>query len=359
MSEVQLNDVVKRYGSYVAVAGVTLTVKDGEFLTLLGPSGCGKTTTLRMIAGFVQPDSGTVRIGNADVSNIPSYRRNTGMVFQTYALFPHLTVEQNVAFGLRFRKVAKAEAVGRVKDALRLVHLSELGERFPRQLSGGQQQRVALARAVVINPEILLLDEPLGALDLKLRQELQTEIKRVQKELGITTLYVTHDQGEALSLSDRIAVMHSGRVLQLDSPATLYEQPNSAFVANFVGRTNTIDVDVLGFDIESSTYSVRAIADESSIFSVKAKSNAGPIEIGKRSILGFRPERASINRNGQNRLRARVDKSSYFGSTWSVSLTSPLAQSLSVEQEGYGTSPGEGDHVDVTWDPSACFLLRS
>ncbi len=238
----------KRYGGTVAVRGVDLTVAPGEFVTLLGPSGCGKTTCLRMVAGFVAPDSGRILMAGRDVTAAPPYRRNTGMVFQSYALFPHKTVAANVAFGMKVRRVGRAEMVERTREALRLVHLEQLADRYPSELSGGQKQRVALARAVVIRPQVLLLDEPLGALDLKLREELQVEIKRVQSTLDITTLFVTHDQGEALGMSDRVAVMRDGEIVQIDAPHALYERPNSRYVANFVGRTNLIEVVVAGRD---------------------------------------------------------------------------------------------------------------
>ena len=224
-----------RYGDQPAVRGVDLIVRPGEFVTLLGPSGCGKTTCLRMVAGFVAPSRGRIIMGGRDITALPPYRRNTGMVFQSYALFPHKTVAENIAFGLRVRRLSRAEREARIAEALRLVHLEQFAARYPAQLSGGQRQRVALARAIVIRPDVLLLDEPLAALDLKLREELQVEIKRVQSALKITTLFVTHDQGEALSMSDRVAVMQDGRIIQIDTPEALYERPNSRYVANFVG----------------------------------------------------------------------------------------------------------------------------
>ncbi len=357
MSEVKLENVVKRYGDYVAVAGVSFTLREGEFLTLLGPSGCGKTTMLRIVAGFVHPDEGTVWIGDADVSRVPSYRRNTGMVFQSYALFPHLTVAENVSFGLRIRKVPADEVRVRVGEALELVHLSHLADQQPRNMSGGQQQRVALARAVVIRPAILLLDEPLGALDLKLRQELQIEIKRVQETLGITTLYVTHDQSEALSLSDRIAVMQDGRVLQLDGAIQLYEQPNSAYVANFIGRTNFLDAEVVSYDDAGEIFTVRSVVLRDLTFQVKRRSASVKFDSGAPCLLGFRPERASLNGDKPNRLPARIEKSTYFGSTWSVSLSSAVARAIFVEHEGAHMAPVEGEHVDVRWGITDCFLL--
>jgi ABC-type Fe3+/spermidine/putrescine transport system ATPase subunit len=279
------------------------------------------------------------------------------MVFQFYALFPHLTVAENVAFGLRIRKVPAAEVRRRVGEALELVQLSHLADRLPRTMSGGQQQRVALARAVVIRPGILLLDEPLGALDLKLRQELQVEIKRVQQTLGITTLYVTHDQSEALSLSDRIAVMQSGRVLQLDGPIELYEQPNSAYVANFIGRTNLLDTEVLAYDGTSEIYTVRSVVLRDLTFKVKRRSNSMTFDPGAPCLLGFRPERASLDGDKVNRLPARIEKSTYYGSTWSIALSSAVEQAISVEHKGAHIVPVEGERVDLRWGETDCFLL--
>ncbi|HEU5297968.1 MAG TPA: ABC transporter ATP-binding protein [bacterium] len=233
--------VQKLYGHVLGVGPLSLEVAPGEFVSLLGPSGCGKTTTLRIVAGLERPTAGTVHIGDEEITAAPSYRRNIGLVFQNYALFPHLSVYENVAFGLRYRDVAGAEARRRVGGALELVGLAGYEQRLPRQLSGGQQQRVALARAIVISPRILLLDEPLSNLDLALRQRMQAEIKRIQREVGITTVYVTHDQTEAFGLSDRIAVLFAGRLHQYARPDELYERPATPEVADFIGETNTLD----------------------------------------------------------------------------------------------------------------------
>ena len=238
MAQVTLNQLTKQYDDTPVVKGISLTIKNGEFFSLLGPSGCGKTTILRMIAGFTYPTSGTISFDDQDVSYIPPNKRNTGMVFQNYALFPHMTVFENVAFGLRTRKVPKPEIVDRVTGALKLVGLSGLEARPVPQLSGGQQQRVALARAVVIEPDLLLLDEPLSNLDTKLREETRDQIRDLQKQLGITTIYVTHDQEEALAVSDRIAVMYDGVCQQLDTPDVIYRQPANRFVATFMGKMN-------------------------------------------------------------------------------------------------------------------------
>ena len=240
---VRLTGIRKRFGGVVAAGGVDLEIAEGEFFTMLGPSGSGKTTLLRMIAGFERPDEGTVELAGVDVTRDPPYLRNVNTVFQDYALFPHMTVLQNVEYGLRVRKVARPERRRKAEIALDMVRLTGLGERKPVQLSGGQRQRVALARAIVNEPEVLLLDEPLGALDLKLRQEMQIELKRIQREVGITFIYVTHDQEEALTMSDRVAVMDRGRIEQLGTPIDVYERPASEFVAGFIGVSNLLERD--------------------------------------------------------------------------------------------------------------------
>jgi putative spermidine/putrescine transport system ATP-binding protein len=239
--DIRLRGLVKRYGGQIAVDGVDLDVRRGEFFTLLGPSGSGKTTTLRMIAGFERPDEGTVELAGEEVSGRPPFERDVNTVFQDYALFPHLSVADNIAYGLRIRKVPRPERRTRVDEALEMVRLPQLGGRKPSQLSGGQRQRVALARAIVNRPRVLLLDEPLGALDLKLRQEMQVELKRIQQEVGITFVYVTHDQEEALTMSDRLAVFNEGRIEQVGAPAEVYEHPKSEFIAGFVGVSNVLE----------------------------------------------------------------------------------------------------------------------
>jgi len=240
---VHVSGLRKRYGDVVALAGVDLVIRAGEFFTLLGPSGSGKTTLLRLIAGFERPDDGRIELGGADVTRVPPYSRNVNTVFQDYALFPHMTVGQNIEYGLRVRRVAKAERREKVDRALEMVRLPGLGARKPAQLSGGQRQRVALARAIVNEPQVLLLDEPLGALDFKLRQEMQIELQHVQREAGITFIYVTHDQEEALAMSDRIAVLSSGRIEQIGTPLEVYERPRTDFVAGFIGISNLIERD--------------------------------------------------------------------------------------------------------------------
>jgi spermidine/putrescine transport system ATP-binding protein len=243
--EIELVDLYKSYSDFTAVDGINLHIPGGQFFSLLGPSGCGKTTTLRMIAGFEQPTSGQVVLSGTDVAHTPPHKRNVNTVFQSYALFPHLTVEENVAFGLRFKDVAQKDTKGLVREALELVQMEEFAKRKPGQLSGGQQQRVALARALILHPDVLLLDEPLGALDAKLRKRLQIELKALQERVGITFVYVTHDQEEALTMSDRMAVMASGRIQQVGSPKQVYEEPETAYVADFLGASNLIDAHVL------------------------------------------------------------------------------------------------------------------
>ena len=238
VGQVQIVDLVKRFAEVTAVDGINLDVAGGEFFSLLGPSGCGKTTTLRLIAGFEQPTEGRVVLDGRDVAQTPPHKRNVNTVFQSYALFPFLTVEENVSFGLRYKEVSKAEARKKTAEALSLVRLDAFQKRRPRQLSGGQQQRVALARALVLNPAVLLLDEPLGALDAKLRKALQIELKALQEEVGITFIYVTHDQEEALTMSDRLAVMSNGRIEQIGRPVEVYEDPSNAYVADFLGVSN-------------------------------------------------------------------------------------------------------------------------
>ena len=355
MSEVQFEKVEKRFGAHAAVRGIDLLVRPGEFVTLLGPSGCGKTTCLRMIAGFIAPTSGRIVMGGRDITALPPYRRNTGMVFQSYALFPHRTVADNIAFGLQVRRLPRAECEARINDALRLVHLEAIADRYAGQLSGGQRQRVALARAVVIRPEVLLLDEPLAALDLKLREELQVEIKRIQSTLKITTLFVTHDQGEALSMSDRVAVMHDGRIVQIDSPEMLYERPNSRYVANFVGRTNLLDVVVRE---KRDGGMVRVEAGGAGKASFIAAAAHLTIDVGARCLLGVRPEHFHFGDGRANVIQAKVRGATYLGSIRYVEVEGPGGQSLVVQVRPGEAAPARGEVVTISWRPESCFLLK-
>lgn len=304
MGTLVLEKIQKRYGETLVVSSIDLTVREGELVSLLGPSGCGKTTTLRMVAGFIQPTSGRISIGAREVTKAPPYARNAGMVFQAYALFPHMNVANNVAFGLEMRKVGRAERDQRVLEILRLVRLEHLAERFPRQLSGGQQQRVALARAMVVNPAVFLLDEPLSNLDAKLRAEVRSEIRSLQQRLGLTTLLVTHDQEEALTMSDRLVVMESGRVRQVGTATELYETPADAFVADFVGRCNLVpgQMEPGGFRTTGGDLLpcgpaptvkeplVLALRPEHVVFSASPEPQALPVTVTEIAYLGAQTE---------------------------------------------------------------------
>jgi putative spermidine/putrescine transport system ATP-binding protein len=343
MARLELIDLSKRYGDHAAVAGVTLDVPDGEFLVLLGPSGCGKTTTLRMIAGFIEPSGGTVRIGEADVTNLPPWRRNTGMVFQSYALFPHMTVAENVAFGLEMRKLAKAEIESRAREALRLVRLEGLSERLPRQLSGGQQQRVALARALAIRPDVLLLDEPLSNLDAKLREEVRIEIRALQRQLGLTTIMVTHDQEEALTVADRLVVMADGEIRQIGTQRDLYERPADRFVAGFVGRSIALNGRVTAPGRFETAGGLQ--------LECRRDSAAGA------AVLVLRPERLSLNAPGEadNRVRGTVEFISYLGAVLELHVRLSDADQVVVQLPNRSDTvlPHVGDAVAVCWHRDA------
>ena len=308
---VTIQGVVKRFGAATAVDAVDLTVADGELFTLLGPSGCGKTTLLRLLAGFYQPDSGTIRFGDRVVNGLAPYERRIGMVFQNYALWPHMTVAENVGYGLRLRRLRGEDLARRLQEGLRKVNLIGFEARYPGQLSGGQQQRVALARALVLNPDILLLDEPLSNLDAKIRIQVRAEIRRLQRELAITTIYVTHDQEEALSLSDRVAVMRDGRVLQVGPPRDLYERPRTRFVADFVGTNNLVPGEVESRGAEGGDMVVRT-----ALGPLRAIANGA---VSARCVLAVRPENVALGAaaaTGEgNRVAGRVSLVSYLGST--------------------------------------------
>ena len=345
-ADVTLESVVKRFDDMVAVDGISLEIPRGSFFALLGPSGCGKTTTLRMIGGFEEPTEGRILLGDEDVVGLPPYKRDVNTVFQSYALFPHMNITDNVAFGLERRKVAKGEIQGRVREILDLVGLGQYGNRKPRQLSGGQQQRVALARALVNHPRVLLLDEPLGALDLKLRKQMQLELKRIQSEVGITFVHVTHDQEEAMTMADTIAVMNHGRIEQLGPPQELYERPATAFVAGFLGASNLLPGTVEGSDgvrLEDGTF-VRA--------DVSGRSGA--------VSAGVRPEKITIGPGGgANELEGTVSETAYIGVATEVVVETPLgvvhvfAQNIDSGRD----IPAPRTQVTLTWSPDSTFVV--
>ena len=360
MGTVRLEGVVKAFGAHRAVDDVTLEIAAGQFVTLLGPSGCGKTTTLRAIAGLVMPDAGRIEIGGHDVTRVPVNRRNIGMVFQSHALFPHMTVERNVAFGLRMRNVGRDEQRTRVREALELVHLSEFGERYPHQMSGGQQQRVALARALVISPSVLLLDEPFGALDRKLREAMQVELRQLTRRLGITAVFVTHDQQEALVMSDRIAVMNAGRIEQVGPPVEIFDRPATRFVADFMGVENLLDARVL--DTDSS--GVRVATGEIEFAITEAPGRVA----GERLTVALRAERVRIGDRHEPSAAAsiegRVEQATFFGAASSYRVRvdrSPDLVLVAVEPHARmhtaGPRRGAGDRVWVSWDPHAVHLI--
>jgi putative spermidine/putrescine transport system ATP-binding protein len=344
MADLSLNGLSKHYGDFYAVREVSLTIADGEFLVLLGPSGCGKTTTLRMVAGFIEPSAGHVRLAGQDVTLLPPWRRNAGMVFQSYALFPHMTVAQNVAFGLEMRKLSRADIDRRVEETLALVRLGGYGGRLPRQLSGGQQQRVALARALAIRPDVLLLDEPLSNLDAKLRQEVRVEIRELQRQLGLTTVMVTHDQEEALTMADRLVVMNEGSVRQVGTQRDLYERPADRFVAGFVGRST-----FLAGTVEAPG----RFRSDGGLSLACTGGNPG------RAVLSLRPERVEIGlepRSGlDNSLSGTVEFVSYLGALIDIHVRLSPSDRLVVQianREG-GFTPEVGQPVHVGWPVSA------
>jgi len=345
-----LNRVSKFYGDFRAVDDLSLTVPDGSFFALLGPSGCGKTTTLRMIAGLEEPSQGTIHIGDTDITTQKPYRRNVNTVFQNYALFPHLTIFENIAFGLRRRglKDVKTE----VENALNLVELGHLAERKPGQLSGGQQQRIAVARAIVNRPEVLLLDEPLGALDLKLRRQMQIELKRIQMEVGITFIHVTHDQEEAMTMADTIAVMNQGKIEQMGSATDLYEAPKTAFVANFLGQCNLIKAKVQSRTGGKAVVTAKGLTFEVPLTRVSTESDS--------VLLGVRPEKLRLDDKGINSIKeCVVTDRSFVGTSTQYLVRTPWDLELVVfEQNDEGLHDLRvGDKVSLEWDPEHTFAL--
>jgi iron(III) transport system ATP-binding protein len=349
--KISLRDVEKQYGAVRAVDRVTLEIADGELFTLLGPSGCGKTTLLRMIAGFSPVDGGEIRFGARRVDGLAPYERNIGMVFQNYALWPHMTVAANITYGLKLRKLGAAEIARRLEEGLRTVNLTGLGARYPGQLSGGQQQRVALARALVLNPDILLLDEPLSNLDAKIRVQVRAEIRTLQRELAITTLYVTHDQEEALSLSDRVAVMRDGHVLQVATPKELYERPATRFVADFVGTNNFITGVCRGVTDE------RILVD-TALGALRGRATAAVSENG-RCVLAVRPENITIGGTGENAVDGTVILASYLGSVlrYDVATATGHVLKADIRDPWHHVPLAAGQAVRLTFPSSAALTL--
>ncbi|WP_332692230.1 ABC transporter ATP-binding protein [Bosea sp. (in: a-proteobacteria)] len=343
MARLSIDHLRKTYGEFHAVDDFSIDIADGEFLVLLGPSGCGKTTTLRMVAGFIQPTAGKITIGERDVTGLPPWKRNCGLVFQSYALFPHMSVADNVAFGLEMRKMTPAERAPRVAEALRLVQLTGFDARYPRQLSGGQQQRVALARALAMQPDVLLLDEPLSNLDAKLRQEVRVEIRDLQRKLGLTTIMVTHDQEEALTMADRLVVMEKGKVRQIGTQRELYEKPADRFVAGFIGRSAFLDGEIAAPG--------------------RFRSKGG-LEIGCNApasgpaTLALRPERLAIGAEAEgcaNRFPARVEHVSYLGALLDIDvrLTEHDRMLLQLPNRQGAAEPKPGDTITIGWAEDA------
>ena len=344
MSVVEVDRVEKRYDSVMALNGVTLTFADGEFFGLLGPSGSGKTTLLRAIAGFVEPDKGEIRLDGKDIGHTPVHKREIGMVFQNYALFPHMSVFENVAFGLSVRGEQGATVEKRVAEMLGLVRLAGFERRRPRQLSGGQQQRVALARALVTRPKLLLLDEPLGALDKRLRQQMQIELKQIQREVGITTVFVTHDQEEALTLSDRVAIFNDGKVVQAGKPLEVYERPTTAFAANFLGDANFFEGRVEGEGRIATELGMLLTSDNLSA-------------MGEAAILAVRPEKIALlgpsapAAAGNNRLEGRLSQAVYSGMSTTYKVDVGGREITVFEQNRGAPSLAAGEPVRLEWSP--------
>ena len=352
--DLTLKNLTKRFGDFVAVDNLDLVIPEGSFFALLGPSGCGKTTTLRMVAGLEEPSSGSIFLGNTDITYEKPYKRPVNTVFQNYALFPHLTIYENVAFGLRRRGVKDVDA--QVQKALELVELTHLASRKPNQLSGGQQQRIALARAIVNRPALLLLDEPLGALDLKLRRAMQIELKWIQTEVGITFVHVTHDQEEAMTMADTIAVMNEGKIEQMGSPADLYDNPRTSFVANFLGQSNLIKGSIVDASGDNKVVDIFG----TKIALPAARNHAHDSSV----LLGIRPEKiriqpAGTSMSGNILTGGVISDASYIGVSTQYQVEMPWGQELMVfEQNDDGTPPlAKGDPVTISWEPIFTFGL--
>ena len=333
MTFLTLDRLTKRFGDHIAVNGISLDVAKGEFVSLLGPSGCGKTTTLQMIAGFLDLSDGAIRLDGRDLARVKPADRGLGIVFQSYALFPHMTAAENVAFGLEMRGVGRAEKDKRVAEALALVGLAGYEQRFPRRMSGGQQQRVALARAIVIRPQVLLLDEPLSNLDAKLREEMQIELRQIQRNLGTTTILVTHDQHEAMALSDRIVVMNKGVIEQVGTPLDTYERPASAFVAQFLGKTNEFAGSIV----------------EGNMVAVGGHRHAAQTVLSGGVTVSIRPERLAFAATGAPGLAGRVEARIFQGNHWLYQIATDAGRATLIRQNDGAAVPGEGETVLLAW----------
>jgi spermidine/putrescine transport system ATP-binding protein len=356
--DVRLERVTKQFNDVTAVDDLDLDIKRGEFFSMLGPSGCGKTTTLRMIGGFEEPTAGTVYLNGQDVTGLPPYKRDVNTVFQSYALFPHLDVHENVAFGLRRKKVQKGDISERVLEALRLVDLPGFERRKPSQLSGGQQQRVALARALVNQPQVLLLDEPLGALDLKLRKQMQLELKRIQAEVGITFIYVTHDQEEAMTMSDRLAVMRHGRIEQIGAPADVYEDPQNEFVAGFLGASNLLDGEVKDRAGDMATLRLEG--------GMAIRVPVERVNSTDRMVkAGVRPEKIRVERDegepqdGYNAVSGTLRLMTFIGVSHQYTVDLPTGRTMTAFEQNVGKEnpPREGERVRLVWRPEHTFVV--
>ena len=347
MSFLTLTDVSKFYGPNCVVDKVNLSVEKGEFVTLLGPSGCGKTTTLQMIAGFADVTEGSITLDGKDITHTKPNTRGLGIVFQSYALFPHMTVEENVSFGLEMRKVAKPTRARQVADALALVHLEDFAKRYPRELSGGQRQRVALARALIIEPPVLLLDEPLSNLDAKLREEMQFELRQIQRTVGTTTILVTHDQSEAMSISDRVVVMQSGKITQIDQPYALYENPQSRFISAFVGKANLLQGELVrqGAELSISVNGVSFFCGET------------PLQAGSQAFLSLRPEKIQLTGFNEGLINGRIAARFFLGSQWLYRVETK-AGTLQVVSINTDTAPlQENQETGLTWSSKSLRIL--
>jgi putative spermidine/putrescine transport system ATP-binding protein len=349
MAFLELTNIHKYFGQVLAVQDFNLQVEKGEFVSFLGPSGCGKTTTLRMVAGFEKPSSGQVTVNEVDITNRPPNRRNVGMVFQSYALFPNMTVAENIGFGLKIEKKSKAEIKQRVAEMLQIIHMEDFGKRYPYQMSGGQQQRVALARALAIQPEVLLLDEPLSALDAKIRLELRAEIRRIQQELGITTIYVTHDQEEALSISDRIVVMSKGLIEQVGTPFEIYNYPKTAFAASFVGTLNQIPCQVVDVAAGQLSYNGQSLTTTTPIDAPN----------GTNVLVMLRPEELSFGiRTEDNQLTGQVESVTFLGALVRVNLNiGQTTLTIDALNERRLELPRVGQPQTVSFPAHACWIV--